>query len=161
MITQERLRELVRYCPETGIFHWVNSLSTKMYKNSVAGSKSKKDGYVRIKINHKSYLAHRLAWLYFYGNFPEKLIDHIDGVRNNNSIKNLRDATPAINAQNLKMVSQKTNSSYLGVSRIGNKFQAQIRIDKKLKYLGMFETAIQAHEAYLCEKRIHHEGCTI
>ena len=161
MITAERLRELVSYCPKTGIFHWINSPSAKVYAGSVAGTKSKKDGYIRIKINRKSYLAHRLAWLHFYGHFPQKIIDHIDGTRSNNAISNLREATPSINCQNIKASSLKTQNPYLGVSQIGNKFQAQIRINKKLKYLGMFKTAEEAHEVYLQEKRLYHEGCTI
>lgn len=161
MITAERLRQLLKYCPETGIFHWINRPSARVHGGTVAGTKSKKDGYIRIKINKNSYLAHRLAWLHFYGYFPEKIIDHIDGSRSNNAISNLRDATPSINAQNIKASSAKTKSPYLGVSKIGNKFQAQIRVNKKLKYIGMFETAAEAYEAYLREKRLHHEGCTI
>ncbi len=161
MITAERLRELIRYCPETGIFHWINSPSARVCSGAVAGAKSTKDGYIRIIINRKSYLAHRLAWLHFYGQFPNKIIDHIDGVRSNNAITNLRDVTLSINAQNVKASSPKTKSPYLGVSQKGNKFQAQIKINKKLKYLGMFKTATEAHEAYLREKRLHHEGCTI
>jgi hypothetical protein len=161
MITAERLREILDYCPETGVFHWNISPSRNTKRGSISGTKSKKDGYIRIKINCQSYLAHRLAWLHFYGRFPAGCIDHIDCNRSNNAINNLRDVTPEINSQNLKTSSSKTANPYLGVSKIGDKFQAQIRINKKLKYIGLFETAAAAHEAYLREKRIHHKGCTI
>ena len=78
---------------------WKNTCGTRAIKNTQAGSISK-EGYIKIKLKGKSYLAHRLIWLMFYGEWPKNEIDHIDGNRLNNSISNLRDVTRSINQKN-------------------------------------------------------------
>jgi len=78
MITQAGLKELLNYNPETGDFAWVKS------KKPAGGISSY--GYRRIIIDGKEHKAHRLAWLYTHGVFPEDQIDHINGVRHDNRI---------------------------------------------------------------------------
>ena len=161
MITQERLRELVRYCPETGIFTWKSSSINRVKIGDVAGT-LRKDGYFRIQIDGKLYFAHRLAWFYIHGNLPIYHIDHIDGNRFNNRINNLRDVDRLTNNQNIKPAQQKNKSTgLLGVTKHRSKFMAQITINGIHKYLGCFDNAHKAHEVYLSAKRNYHKGCTI
>lgn len=87
MLTVERLRELLDYDPETGVFRWKEP-RRKCRVGEVAGS-LRKDGYVKIQVDGRFYQAHRLAWLCVYGVWPSA-IDHIDGNRANNAIANLR-----------------------------------------------------------------------
>jgi len=160
MITQERLRELVRYCPETGEFtHLESRGSVKAGTKASCPSK----GYIVIRLDTVLYPAHRLAWLYVHGYFPNGDTDHIDGNKSNNRISNLRDVNRSTNLQNQKRASSRNKSSgLLGVNKRANgTFRAYIQVNGKNVSLGTFKDAYQAHEAYLSAKRIHHKGCTI
>ncbi len=148
MITQTRLMELFTYNPDTGNF--IRNTSIGPYKSgSIAGS-LKRDGYVRIVADKINYAAHRLAWLYMYGYIPEKDIDHINRIRNDNRITNLRPVTRSENSRNQNM--RPTNTSgFAGVTfqKSCNKWQAQIQYLGEKVYLGVYNTAEEAHEAYL------------
>jgi len=145
-LTQARLKELLCYDPETGVFTW-RSTSRNRKAGAVAGSLQ--HGYVRISIDNKIYAAHRLAWLYTHGCQPFGEIDHINRVRNDNRLCNLRKATKEINAQN---ASVRVDSPYgiRGVTKhkYSNKYRARIQADKKTVYLGMFDTPEEAQRAY-------------
>jgi len=161
-MNQLQLKELLWYDAQTGVFRWRRERKYGLIKPwTVAGWID--GGYTRIQIGQKCHLAHRLAWLYEFGVWPSKDIDHINGNRDDNRLCNLRDVPRKINAQNRKAASSNNSSGFLGVSkhvRTG-KFTAGIYIQGKRKHLGVFETAEQAHEAYLAAKRESHEGCTI
>lgn len=165
-LTQERLKELFSYDQNTGIFTRLLPTSSRSKKGMVAGSKYK-TGYLFICIDGNRYLAHRLAWLYVYGVFPEKQLDHINQIKYENRIINLREANASENAQNRPDISQKKNKSgYYGVCH--NKFKknkpewfAQIKLNGKTVYLEYFDDPKQAHESYLNEKRKLHKFCTI
>jgi hypothetical protein len=88
MLTQKKLKELINYYPEFGIFTWRGVGGVKSVKDMQAGS-IYKNGYYYIQIDRKRYLAHQLAWLYIYGEIPNKRIKHIDGNKINNKISNL------------------------------------------------------------------------
>jgi hypothetical protein len=151
IITQERLKELLHYNPDTGIFtHIPKKRNTR--KTLIAGFNSK-EGYLCIGLNRKYYKLHRLAWLYVYGELPERHIDHINGIRHDNRICNLRQASSSDNAQNICKYSNNT-SGYIGVSYHKNnqKYVAQISINGKNRYLGIYETAELAYEVYLKAK---------
>lgn len=91
MPTQERLKELLEYDPETGIFIWSKNASSNVSGKQAGGRHSEKEAYVRIKVDGHHYLAHRLAWVWMTGNDPGGLsIDHKDGDPSNNSFENLR-----------------------------------------------------------------------
>ncbi|MDE1139960.1 MAG: HNH endonuclease [Paraburkholderia tropica] len=160
-LTAERLRELLWYNPETGVFTWRVRPGRKMRIGQEAGSMTA-NGYVQIKVDKRRYLAHRLAWLHVHGEWPIDDIDHINGVRTDNRIENLRDVTGHVNMQNLKKATaQNKTAKMLGVTMSRDRYQAQIKVDGKYKYLGVFESAEAAHEAYLVAKRELHPGCTI
>lgn len=147
MITQEELKEILDYNPNTGVFVWKVSKSGVKRIGSLSGS-LKKDGYSTIVINRKEYKAHRLTWLWVYGEFPKGQIDHINGVRNDNRIENLRDVTPRENLQN-KICHREGHLIGTTYSKQYKKWRSQIQINSKRISLGYYETKEQAHEAYL------------
>ena len=118
-------------------------------------------GYIHIGFEGKKYKAHRIAWLLHNGEWPEFEIDHINRIRTDNRIKNLRICTRAINMQNKSK--QRVNSGirqskYVGVtwSAYSNKWLARITINGKCKSLGLFEDEELAYSSYLNEKRKLH-----
>ena len=148
MITQSELKRLFDYNPDTGEF---TRLSAKAW-NAGNGSINK-NGYRVININNKVYYAHRLAWLYVYGSFPENQIDHINGDPSDNRIENLRDVDSNKNQQNI-YGPQKNNTTgfrgvmYMGAKRRGKKYSAGIHHNGKKYYLGYFSTPEEASVAY-------------
>ena len=162
-MNQETLKEHLSYCPETGEFTWIKSPSSFIKVGSKAGNVNNQNPYVYIKISGVVYKAHRLAWLYTFGKFPEKFIDHINGIKRDNRLCNLRKATSSQNSQNLVKPTAKNTSGFLGVSysKRAKKFIAMIQHSGKNRYIGSFDTAELASDAYLGEKRKHHEFCTI
>lgn len=156
---KERIQKLMRYEPETGLF-----FSTSVCKGRFVGSKLgslKKDGYIVITIDYRAYPAHRIAWLLVYGEWPKGDIDHINGVRDDNRIVNLRDVSRSVNIQNQRKPRRGNSSGKLGVSRRGARFEAQISVKGKDIHLGIFDSPDDAHDAYIQAKRKYHEGCTI
>jgi len=160
MITAEELRSELDYNRDTGEF--IRKVSVQGQRaGSFAGCVSKSIGYVTIGVRKKRYLAHRLAWLFCYGRFPNCQIDHINGIRSDNRILNLREASSAQNRQNQTEFKRNNSSGYLGVYLDKNTclFVAKIKVDKKQMYIGSYHTAEDAHEAYRHEKaRLHPFG---
>ena len=156
------LKENLFYDPFTGIFTRRISNCNKVKIGDTAGSMDG-NGYILININGKSYRAHRLAWLYMTEKMPEELIDHKNGVRHDNRFCNLREATHNQNLQNQTKLPKHNTTGFLGVSfkKRDKKYKAQIKTNGKVKSLGVFLTAEEAHEAYLKAKREKHEFCTI
>lgn len=160
MITRERLKKLLVYSARTGLFTWETPTSNRVSKGSIAGVKTCY-GYVRISLEGRDYLAHRLVWLYMHGKYPAAQIDHMNGERSDNRIRNLREATASINSQNMRKALPSNKLRILGVSRDCGRYKAQIRINGKQTNLGRFSSSSAASRAYLKAKRKHHEGCTI
>ena len=161
MLTQIRLKELLNYNTETGIFTWIKSnFGVTLFSN--AGTINS-HGYVKIKIDGKSYNASRLAFLYINGKFPNNQVDHINGIRSDNSYINLRDVTHSGNGQNKKIALSFNKTKLLGVSfyKAGNNYQASIGVNNRKKHLGYFDTAEDAHNAYVIAKRIYHPTNTL
>lgn len=152
------LEENVSYDKDSGVFSW------KKKRQGVAIGKFgnlEKTGYVRVKFLNKKYLAHRIAWLMVYKQWPEDQIDHINGNRSDNRISNLRVVDQSGNSQNCQFAQKNNQSGYFGVHASGKKWRAQIRINKKLKHLGLFDTPELASMAYIEAKRSMHTTCTI
>lgn len=167
MLSLNRLKELLDYDPLTGIF--VCRISRRggnsghgLCIGDIAGSLHQK-GYWHIGIDGEEYKAHRLAWFYVYGIWPELQIDHRDHNRTNNRIENLRDVTQFENQQNRIHACKNNSSGFLGVhfEKSTGKYVAQIRINGKGKYIGRFLTADEAHSAYLKAKSVHHSICVL
>jgi len=146
-ITAEELRSDLDYDPETGHLTW-KANRTGVSKGALAG-KLEKNGYRRITVRRKVYLAHHLAWLHVTGHWPTKTIDHIDGDPDNNSFSNLRQATMSQQQQNRKRHST-NKSGFKGVSKTsdGYSWRAAIRTNGKTMHLGRFKTPQEAHKIY-------------
>ena len=153
-----RLRELLIYDPSTGVFTW-RITQGRMGAGKEAGTDD--HGYVKIIISRRKYAAHRLAWLYTHNELPTGDIDHINGIRNDNRIENLRDVSRSVNLQNMRK--PKGSNPYLGVTwdKSKNRWLAAITINRRRINLGRFKLPDEAHAAYLEAKRKLHEGCTI
>lgn len=148
-MTPDKLRELIFYDPETGV------ITARVARPPIkvgqelgwiaGGGKS-----IDIMIGGKAYKAHRLAWCYFYGEWPSKRfhIDHINRNPTDNRICNLRLATNAQNARNTSL-SRRNSSGVKGVMwyKRHQKWTAQIRVDRKLKHLGYFDRKADAIKA--------------
>lgn len=163
MLTQERLKELLHYDPETGIFTRISAPSQRSdLLGKVAGANNG-SGYKMISIDGIKYYCHRLVWLYVHGAFPEDEIDHMNGSRSDNRFKNLRDASRLKNAQNFTKPRSDNTSGYLGVSydKRRERWIARIKVKDSYKYLGRFLVKEDARDAYLVAKRKYHDGCTI
>jgi hypothetical protein len=155
MITQTELKKLLHYDPDTGLFTWlVNKRSVKA--EYLAGNVNHK-GYIRIKVNQKEYLAHRLAWLYIYGVMPKHNIDHVNNIKNDNCIINLREATHSQNMINRPKTKRNT-SGYKGVgfNKRAKKFRATITINKHQIHLGYYATAEEASLIYQAYGKLLH-----
>lgn len=158
-LTAERLRELICYDLGTGVMTWRVS-NGGAHAGVVAGSLDHK-GRRRVYVDARRHFAHRLAWLYVHGSWPDGVIDHIDGNPRNNAIGNLRDVSIAINAQNRHRPQKNNKTGVLGVSQMNGRFRASITLKRTKKFLGMFDTAEEAYAAYVKAKRSIHIGCAI
>lgn len=156
-ITQERLKEVLHYDPETGDFTWKTRKGlrphdivwNKRFAGKRAGSVNKPSGYVYICVDKTVCTAHRLAWLYMHGEFPRLFIDHADMNRANNIASNLRLATQSQNMANT-LVRKDNSTGFKGVvlhrNRLHQKRPWQARMKKKS--LGYYETSEEASRAY-------------
>lgn len=164
-LTVERVHALLKYDKRTGEFTWrVNRRGTVKAGHS-AGSLME-DGYIRIQIDGRQYPAHCLAWFYVHGRWPTIEIDHKDNVRHHNRWRNLREATVAMNRQNLKAaIATNKHSGLLGAHWSADHhprpWRASIVVQKKRRHIGYFKTAKAAHAAYVFAKRQLHEGNTL
>ena len=147
-LTQQQLKQLLAYDPDTGAFTWLKPTSNRVKPGALACSVNTV-GYVRIGIGGKRYAAHRLAWLYVHGVWPENEIDHINRNRQDNRICNLRD----VNSQQNKLnsgVRRNNTSGVKGVSwdKKSKRWRVQARINGQKTYIGVFDTLEEATTAY-------------
>lgn len=167
-LTQEYLKSCLHYDEETGVFTWLkrplehfknahgcNAWNAR-YPGAIAGS-TESNNYLTIGINGKSYMAHRLAWLYVHGVPPKDQIDHINGDRSDNRIANLREANNFENRRNSK-VRKDSKSGFKGVfwRAKKQKWMACIGYNYSQVHLGYFETAEEAHAAYCAASKKYH-----
>jgi hypothetical protein len=156
-ITQEKLKELLSYDRSTGVFTWAKA-RPKIQKGNIAGS-THPSGYIRITVGGKRYQAHRLAWLFVNGSFPDHDIDHLNHCRSDNRISNLRSVTHKENGKNQSLYSSNT-SGFTGVSfdKRDKKWISQIIVDGKYICMGRFaniEDAIKERRKAEVEHGFH------
>lgn len=159
-LSHEQLKELMSYDNETGNLVWRKNRS-RLAKATQNAGHQKPDGYIQIHVLGHIYQAHVLVWFYFYGYWPHKMIDHINGVRNDNRIENLREASNAQNQQNRKSTSAKNKSGVTGVSwksELG-KWVSQIQANGKKLHLGYFSDLSDAINARLEAEKLHFTHC--
>lgn len=163
-LTAARLRELLHYDPQTGVFTWLYERRSVPI-GSTAGKLHRISGYLRIDLDGKKLFAHRVAWFYMMGIPPERAIDHVDGNRANNSWSNLRQSDGFLNAQNIRGPLVTNTTGFLGVRldsrRVDRRYCASITANGRAVHIGYFHTPEEAHDAYLTFKRQLHQGCTI
>lgn len=148
MLTQQELKSLLHYDPDTGVFRWRTAARHgQMPPWSEAGAIHKL-GYVIVGVAGRKYRAHHLAWLYMTGQWPGRFIDHRNGVKSDNCWANLREASRKQNAENVPLRTDNT-TGFRGVTFESNKglYRARIRHNGRLIGLGRFKTAEQAAEA--------------
>ncbi|EBR8428419.1 HNH endonuclease [Salmonella enterica] len=166
-LTFAYLREAFSYDPDSGLFTWKErpkshfssvkacNQSNSHFAGKIAGSKDPKHGYLRIKLCGKNHKAHRLAWLFMHGCWPEGEIDHVNGIRDDNRMENLRDVSHKLNMRN--RATPITNRHGLpGVSYRNRKkpwFAQIMNNDGRNEYLGSFKTPEEASCAYLLRAR--------
>lgn len=151
-LTQERLKKLLHYDPETGVFTWIFRDTRIDLLGKVAGHVNRSSGYVDMRVGGVFVGGHVLAWFYINGAWPKNEIDHIDRCRSNNAIANLRLATRRENSQNINP-SRLSKSGCRGVylSPRG-KWYAQGFDGVRVRTLGHFATideAVDARESFL------------
>lgn len=152
MSVSKKLQHILNYEKETGVFTWRVNRGGGARAGDIAGC-LKKNGYIYVMAIGKSYLAHRLAWLFTHGIWPSEQIDHINGRRHDNRILNLRECTSAENGQNRK-INSNNRSRLTGVYWIfsRDKWKAQIKVGGEIRHLGYYSTKEQAHATYLAAK---------
>lgn len=153
-LTAERLHELLDYDPETGVFTW--RVRRKYAQPGDVANYHMSAGYIQIAIDCRHYLAHRLAWFFVHGIWPRGQIDHINGVKDDNRISNLRDVTPSGNGQNIDAPLSRNKAGLRGVSPNGPGWTARICVDHVVTRLGTYRTPEEARAAYLSAKRRLH-----
>ena len=157
-VKHEKLKELIRYDPDNGIFYRLVSRGGNAIKGNIAGYKDK-FGYIIIQIDNIRYKAHRLAWFYMEGYWPEHQIDHINRVKNDNRWCNLRHVTSSCNNMN-RSVCKKSKSGIIGVIKERNKWRVRIKAEGEYKHIGCFDNLIDAVIArYNAEVKYNFPNC--
>ena len=149
MLEYREALELFRHDYETGVLYWRWRVNSRVPKTLEAGRQRKSSGYLDVQVHGRLYLVHRVVMLMCYGFYGEGLeVDHINHVRNDNRLFNLRFVTRSENSKNQSLSSRSTTGD-TGVSflKAGKKYTARIGVNRKLIYLGLFDTLEEAAEA--------------
>ena len=159
-LTQKRLKELLHYDPDTGIWKWISPKARRVKAGDIAGY-IKSNGYRGITVDNILYLSSRLAHLYMEGYFPENDMDHINRIRHDDRWCNIRHVSRQCNTRNCGIASNNT-SGITGVSwqKATKKWLADIRINKKQIRIGCYEKIIDAVKArWEGEKKYNFPNC--
>lgn len=151
-LTANRVRELLDYDAATGQFTWLVTASRVATAGSRAGSMDR-NGYIRISLDGRRYLAHRLAWLMTHGEWPRGQIDHINGVRNDNRIANLRDVSACENQQNRHRAQGGNRFPWVCWKRSENRWRGCFRVNGRDVTVGHFRDPETAYAAVLEKRR--------
>lgn len=155
MITQQDVKDLFDYNHETGEFFWTDKTKRTDRHGKKAGGKGVK-GYIYIRVKGKKMFAHKIAWLYVNGELPTSQMDHINGIKDDNRIENLRLATNSQNRQNLTAPFSKNKTGYRGVSFRRGLYCVCLKVNKRVMLYKEFKTAKEASDAYMAAKVKYH-----
>ena len=155
LISLSEINNVVKYNPISGEFTWLKSYGARKIGGTARTITT--SGYLRIFINGRHYAAHRLAWIITFGVEPEGIIDHINGIKTDNRICNLRLATYSQNSMNSK-INTLNKSGCKGVAwkKESRKWAAYGKLNGKKKHLGYFNELEDAKKAYCDFARKHH-----
>ena len=142
IVSAERIRKLLEYSFITGEFRWRRAGRKGVMAGSVAGAK-RSDGYISVLVDGRRYYDHRLVWLWVFGCWPSRGMDHIDGNPSNNSISNLREANQTENMGN-RRIGKLNSTGIKNVSRHQGKYRVQIWKNGKAHEFGVFDTIDEA-----------------
>ena len=134
----EELKEYLSYDPDSGLLTWIKT-------GKEAGCKCPR-GYKRVVFKNRCYYVHRVVWVFSNSRWPELSIDHINGNKSDNRLVNLREVSHKVNCQNRR---EHRTGHLLGTNKRGGRYKAQIQLNGKIVHLGTFDTAEEAHQAYL------------
>jgi hypothetical protein len=151
-LTRQRLLEVLRYDPDSGHFFWVAPKMRPKARLGLPAGTPDRDGYVMVRIDRRGHMAHRLAFLYMTGEWPEKQVDHINGLKNDNRWSNLRDVSASVNSQNKRV---------RGITSHKGRWLARICVNGRRTHLGWFNSPELARAAYVAAKRELHPGCAV
>lgn len=143
-LTQDRLKTLLLYDQETGVF--TNRITrSNAVVGEIAGYLHAPSGYWHIMLDYRKYKAHRLVWLYRHGHWPRFQLDHINGNRGDNRLVNLRECTGSQNGMNAKLKTNNT-SGYKGVywDKANERWRPFVAVDGKNRFLGRFKCLQEA-----------------
>lgn len=144
-LSHEYLKRILDYNPDTGEFRWKEKIARCIRVGNVAGN-MEMSGYYRITIHGNPFPSHRLAWFYYYGKWPTQIIDHINRIKSDNRIVNLRDCSMRDNSHN----SSTTNDYYVGTHPSARgKWAAAIHVEQRRIHLGVFNDREDARNKYL------------
>jgi hypothetical protein len=161
-LTAERLREVLHYNPDTGVFtRLINTPNFPEFGIGAIAGNDNGQGYLVCSIKGTIHKCHRLAFVYMSGEWPTQEVDHMNGNRADNRWANLRLVTRAVNRQNMRAARSDNKAGLIGVAGNAGKWRAAICAGGKWHWLGNHSTPELAHAAYLEAKRRLHEGCTI
>lgn len=147
-VSQEYLKTVLNYNKDTGLFNYLKSFKNQYSNRKSSGGKTT-NGYVFLVVDKKRYLAHRLAWLYEYGVWPANQIDHINGIRSDNRIENLRDTTQRENTQNFKCHRDGKLPGVRFKQGLKKPYQSSFELNGKKIHCGYFFTEEEAYIARL------------
>lgn len=166
-LTAARLRELLHYDPETGVFTRRmpgagRGGPVRYPAGSAVGSKTAL-GYLETEVVKVRCLLHRLAVLYMTGEWPVDQVDHINGQRSDNRWANLRQVDNTTNIENRWRANKNNRSGVLGAhfNAAKGKWAAQVTVMRRGIHVGYFDTPEAAHAAYVAKKRQVHRGNTL
>jgi hypothetical protein len=145
----EELKEYFKYDNVTGKLFWNKRPSNRVLLGQEVGNHNDQ-GYKVCRFKGKAIRVHRIVWALNKEELPSGFIDHINGIRDDNRMENLRVVSHAQNLQNMK------RAKGYAFHKKNNKWTAQIAVDKQHKYLGSFDTEQEAHNAYLKAKQELH-----
>lgn len=152
MLTQARLKTLVSYDPDTGIFIHLSGRN----KGKQAGGLDNSTGYLQLWLDNKKYRLHTLAWLYVTGSYPLNIIDHKNRIKTDNRFHNLRDTTHSINNRNISLET-KTTSGMSGVfwDKKRQKWNVKVNVDGKRVFARYYDSLEEAKAIRLSLIELH------